>query len=1659
MKDLKAFLVDYNKLKSSHAPTSLSIARILLGWNALQVLSFLCLDLKSRGDLIAKGVESAISLFNLPFFCKTIEIPLELPMLILFLLNIGYLLMTMISVYMTPKYKKMKDWSLNALCKLEHYSLRSEVVFLFSLAMGMEAIFHPQNFSSSANSTNLQTQKISMGLGIVLVAMSVLQYYWRIYANISVAYDTESIMELRCNTSMIVRGVLLPLISALAYLESPVGVFVVAGAYLLVELLIFMGLGSHSNIKLNHFTLLLTIAQLTLYAILLLPLWSNPATLLTGLYSQRSLGVLLLAPLVARLILNLEKGKMNYIINSAVRYLSDNVRGFSLFEMTQLDFVLRQMTSKFTNLKEHGPEIYDIITSILQSKRIEDTCYLTQIQSNLLRIDQKMDLTEYCIKNALESQFYEFINNSYSSILSCERKDTGTMNIGCYFSYIAFHKDITGNFGKAFIILSQLQRVLGSSVSIRAAAGIELIECDLQTRIAGSGTQKTISAELLFSFLNRSEKVQTSIEDYISNAFSFYEMLQQPIVSTKDIKNKGKKLLNDRAAIIKEFDSLIEINEYHQQTLLLYEFFLSEIIEEKAEGRFFQIKNRIDIFHVAEHYTLYRQQKMNGNPTDLELLGWDMSIEFFANQLDEVSDYSVIVVNINPENLGKIMKCSTNLSQLLGIEVQDLKQMNISNMEVTLFNPKNLPTLQEKILKGEMDLRCLAGEDRTLYLKHQNGCLIACSFVADVEIYGKDPCITCYLKRMKKIHEQEFILFSLDTEPKFIGLSKALRDGIKKKSALNVKGNLTIQSSFREATASLNIIELVPSLKTILHNIATTPLWSESQVLLTIPNMPHLSNSQIHFAINYIGKVQNLPLLTQQFGILEIQSYFPTLIHKYDLQSSATLSTSKLNSMTMLKPYKINNYSQYFPLGEQKDKTQARELNSAFDEEEATPFQSREIAITNKFPIFSTTVYDEKNLSQPIHEQRPQYDDNLITPQDQKEMLQPKQGFSSRLQSYKFNSGRSSLSGSSTKEKRRNKAREIMQVQKGGKFSARITDGRASSIGSSIGAHMGYLRSLILENKTPAVLKAVNCFGIIIFVTAVASVLVTYFILSAHYSTFSLFATSASFPAFVRSTASAFMITTEIVVSADFFPPEIKPSWQFIASQYPLNIFSVYMVQYNQFILNFNLPFLNEDLTSKSIAANFYDFSLLNRNMSFYEASDVFHAYAYKLTQYNYLSPTMDPALLDFTRTFMPSFYNMYGEVSNENFQRIYSLYDSSMITLDVIMAIGIIVSVLLMAIFIPVYWRYEKMETFAFSKLCSVTMKEQEPHLKKILLTYEQVFGKTLPALKILQENSSNLEKNTKKHKNSSTPLKNAEIKPRRLLTKKAVSEKSSNIVLALLVLFVSLLLSGTYIVINIIFKNANVKIFPLITDMEKISNGFPSYFTIQMVMMRWFNELFNPHIDQTLPTILEKYEGMLNESLSAQKEMNEYLLNSLQRMESSDVLSEDTKSFARNMTNSSFCEFFIQYGDMYFSMCQTALKHVANTGYLATGNHMIRILTQQIQNFRANPTFFSAAAFYYTADAFEFLILNILVEYYSIYFLLSVQADVANYSQKLLSQTHAMLGLSLAYNIGLLILLWIPTITYLRKRFKLSRNIFLLLPTKVLHHNTGIRNLFKTW
>jgi hypothetical protein len=155
--------------------------------------------------------------------------------------------------------------------------------------------------------------------------------------------------------------------------------------------------------------------------------------------------------------------------------------------------------------------------------------------------------------------------------------------------------------------------------------------------------------------------------------------------------------------------------------------------------------------------------------------------------------------------------------------------------------------------------------------------------------------------------------------------------------------------------------------------------------------------------------------------------------------------------------------------------------------------------------------------------------------------------------------------------------------------------------------------------------------------------------------------------------------------------------------------------QYNQSLINENIGSLTGiNLENITMQINSPLNSQLNGEVTFYEANTILLAFAYRFTTYNYFVGQNDPSLLDFTRTFAFPFSDMYYDIGTKLYENIFNEYNSIFTDLDLIMALGIVLTTSLIIAFFPIFWKYEKMEKMAILKLCGVTAKELEPSLKK---------------------------------------------------------------------------------------------------------------------------------------------------------------------------------------------------------------------------------------------------------------------------------------------------------------------------------------------------------
>ena len=358
-------------------------------------------------------------------------------------------------------------------------------------------------------------------------------------------------------------------------------------------------------------------------------------------------------------------------------------------------------------------------------------------------------------------------------------------------------------------------------------------------------------------------------------------------------------------------------------------------------------------------------------------------------------------------------------------------------------------------------------------------------------------------------------------------------------------------------------------------------------------------------------------------------------------------------------------------------------------------------------------------------------------------------------------------------------------------------------------------------------------------------------------------------------------------------------------------------------------------------------------------------------------------------------------------------------------------------------------MEKAAISKLCAVTSKELKPSLKKIIDSYEFLFEKRLPYLQELYQAIPELAQKKKDNNHTS----------RGAPKYRAIKDGGSKIKLCAIISGVSVLLSGSYIVVNIMFKEATSQIYPFLQDLEILSTGLPNIVTPEASLLRLLNEMANPYAQQTLPTLIPTYYNMSVKSVQNLKTVSERLRTSVEFLQNSSIASEATKNLTQNFTSDQFCRNLTVVGSSLTFLCIPGVKNLASTGFINTLERVMGLIHGVLDDLLANATLTKAKSIIIAPDLIDIFTLNFIMDLRISQLLDLEQSDVAAYSEKLIGHTTLMLLLSLIYTSCLLILLWIPTIRYLRKRVKLVRKIFFLLPTRVLQGNQAIKNFFKKW
>jgi hypothetical protein len=358
-------------------------------------------------------------------------------------------------------------------------------------------------------------------------------------------------------------------------------------------------------------------------------------------------------------------------------------------------------------------------------------------------------------------------------------------------------------------------------------------------------------------------------------------------------------------------------------------------------------------------------------------------------------------------------------------------------------------------------------------------------------------------------------------------------------------------------------------------------------------------------------------------------------------------------------------------------------------------------------------------------------------------------------------------------------------------------------------------------------------------------------------------------------------------------------------------------------------------------------------------------------------------------------------------------------------------------------------METQAISKLCGVSKEDLSREMSKIVEEYQIRFNPD-PQLSRLLESHFQTSKNKKNTGHTTTRV-----------GRKIIGDDTPKLLIVVCLLLAAVLLSGNLIVLNTFFKSKTNQILPYLTDIDMISAGVSAYVIVYCSLLRLVNEVQVNHTNETLANLFATYQPSLDESLEAHQNLMTRFRNFDDRIFDTDITSNETKGRYLNLTNDGFCANRYQNGSnqAQINTCLGLLNNIASQGLPDTATLVITTDLASIQQYEATPTLQVVQSILQASDSYDFDTMTTTLTWATQYLLESEQVDVSGYANSLVKETTTVLIISLCYNIVITIVIWVPIIRYLKRRFWIARNIFLLYPIRVLQSNENIKQLFKKW
>ena len=608
---------------------------------------------------------------------------------------------------------------------------------------------------------------------------------------------------------------------------------------------------------------------------------------------------------------------------------------------------------------------------------------------------------------------------------------------------------------------------------------------------------------------------------------------------------------------------------------------------------------------------------------------------------------------------------------------------------------------------------------------------------------------------------------------------------------------------------------------------------------------------------------------------------------------------------------------------------------------------------------------------------------------------------------------------------------------------------RDSSLGTSsrLSNRRRRMKQLISKLDVPYFLMAVNVMGHISVLGLVILAIASSVVLSQGYDRFSKFATVAPFPSYLTSVVKSISGTTELSVGVNrgLYPPSMGPSLAVtLAANFQQKI-QRFTETYNEEMVDFNVL---------SISPNFkwsdYDISITRQGMeetptsvSIYDASKLFMGVAWKLSRTKFTDLTANLSETSWLRQHSDSLINTYERMRVTLFSDFYLQYDSIMDLFDMVLIIGVAVTLYIVLVFVLVIKAIEKRKFDLMKQLLTIPTGLIDSNLKRLHADYEACFGVRLQDRCV--EIQALIPDQAKK-KSSSAGKQSTTIKRK---IAKTIHTPLLSILICMLVPMTYIL--SYYAIANIYFKHKTSLTIPFIKNIDLLSSAvhYPGY--ALGLMMSHYNQYDNPAAlnDTTiLDRVMNRYKEINTAIVGMMQSVKDTLLSN---SEATDTLKERY----HNISGILVCDDMITYPN--YKACHTSFNNAAELGFAATFQKLYEYIVSIYTKFTTTPTFETAFAISQSSLVGDRTAISIEIDNTVVLNMEIAGANLSAIMSKLQWNLTIFMIVGILQMSSLLFFIWRPFNRRITRQYLDCRLVFAILPIDMIVDNKSILYILK--